>query len=99
VIDFLNPDHVINNLEPISERTTGKLYIKEERWIIENRVFKQITINKGKTFTESVRLYNLDEMAYLISSAGLKVFKTFGEYDGSEYKQDSSRMIIFALKE
>ncbi len=99
VIDFLNPDHVIANLEPISERTSGKLKIKEERWIVENRVYKQITINQDKTFSESVRLYSLDDIRAMISSAGLKVFKIFGEYDGSEYRHNSSRMILFALKE
>ena len=98
-IDFLNPDHVRANLQPVSIRTSGKLKIKEERWIIEDRVFKQITINNDKTFSESVRLYDLDEMKEMLSSAGLKIFKTFGEYNGSKYKYNSSRMILFALKE
>ena len=99
VIDFLNPEFVINNLEPVSKRTSGKLKIKEERWIVDNRVYKQITINQDKTFSESVRLYNLDELSNMIRSAGLKIKKTFGEYDGSLYKDDSSRMIIFASKD
>lgn len=99
VIDFLNPDYVISTLDPVSERTSGKIKIKEERWIIENRVYKQITINQDKTFSESVRLYSFDELSNMISSAGLKIYKTFGEYDGSAYKYDSSRMILFAKKE
>lgn len=98
-IDFFNPEFVMKTLEPVSERTSGKLKIKEERWIVENRVYKKITINQDKTFSESVRLYSLDELSEIISSAGLKPFKIFGEYDGSAYKHDSSRMILFALKE
>lgn len=98
-IDFLNPDHVKANLEPVSERIAEKLKIREERWIVDNRVYKQITINKDKTFSESVRLYSMHEMDEMFSSAGLKIFKTFGEYDGSSYRYDSSRMILFALKE
>lgn len=97
-IDFLNPNFVINSLDPVSERTSGKLKIKEERWIVDNRVYKQITINQAKTFSESVRLYNLDELSNMIRSAGLKIKKTFGEYDGSLYKDDSSRMILFTSK-
>jgi len=99
VIDFLNPEHVKNNLEAVSERSRGKLKIKEERWIVENRVYKQITINRDKTFSESVRLYSIKELSEMISSAGLRIFKIFGEYDGSKYKDDSSRMILLALKE
>ena len=67
--------------------------------LAEARGFANNLINNEKTFTESVRLYNLDEMVYLISSAGLRIYKTFGGYDGSRYKQDSSRMILFAIKE
>ena len=98
-IDYLNTEHVINHLKPVSERTSGKLKIREERWIVENRVYKQITINQDKTFSESVRLYSLNDLSDIISSAGLKIFKTFGDYDGSKYKHDSSRMILFAIKE
>ncbi|MEJ2054787.1 MAG: class I SAM-dependent methyltransferase [Calditrichaceae bacterium] len=98
-IDFLNPDQVIANLEPVSERIAGQLNIKEERWIIENRVYKQITINNDKTFSESVRLYTYNELIEMISAAGLHVFKTFGDYQGREYHRDSNRMILFARKE
>lgn len=98
-IDFLNPEYVIENIEPVSERIAGKLKIKEQRWIVKNRVFKKITINDEKTFSESVRLYSKEEMINMITMAGLKVFKLYGEYDGSEYRHDSSRMIIFAQKE
>ena len=97
-IDFLNPDYVKTNLEPVSERVSGKLKIKEERWIVDNRVFKKITINNDKTFSESVRLYSLAEMTEIISSTGLKIVKTFGEYNGTIYNDISSRMILFALK-
>lgn len=99
VIDYLNTEHVINHLEPVSERTSGKLKIREERWIDEKRVYKKITIDQDKTFSESVRLYSLNDLRNMMSSAGLKIYNIFGEYDGSEYKRDSSRMILFAVKE
>ncbi len=99
VIDYLNTEYVIKNLEPVSERTSGKLNIREERWIDENRVYKKIIINQDKTFSESVRLYSLNDLRKMISSAGLKMYKIFGDYNGSRYKHDSSRMILFVVKE
>jgi SAM-dependent methyltransferase len=98
VIDFLNPEHVKNNLTPLSQRVSGKLKIKEERWIHSNRVHKRITINNEKEFVESVRLYSLKDIETMLNGVGMKLQKYYGEYDGSAYAKDSSRMILSAIK-
>ncbi len=102
VMDYLNPDYVVANLNPYGNRRAGDLEIEEERWVDEKRVYKKITINKNaghKVFYESVRLYSAKEMTEILGTAGIRIEKLFGEYDGSVYHPGSSRMIIFGKKD
>ena len=96
--DYLNPDYVATNLDPFTEKTSGKLLIQESRWIDANRVYKKIIIDNSKEFQESVRLYTLNDLSQMFDKAGLNILRVFGDYEGNEYSKDSERMIIKAVK-
>ncbi len=101
ILDYFNAAYVAERLIPQGKRTVGEIEVEEERWISDQRVQKKITIQRDgltKTFHESVRMFELHELENLLSKAGLKIAKVFGEYDGSPYKKDSTRMIVFAEK-
>lgn len=55
--------------------------------------------DKEKNFETKVRLYSLPEITNMLGEAGLKVEKIFGDFNGSEYKFSSPRMIILATKQ
>jgi len=46
----------------------------------------------------SVRLYTLQELAAMLARAGLRVRRTWGNFDGSELSMHSPRMIVLAEK-
>lgn len=103
LLDYLNPAHVIKSLEPEGERKCGGLVFKERRRIDENRgrVEKTITLEKNgvvKRFEESVRLFSPDEIRGMMVAAGLKVLAVYGDFDSSEFNDDSPRMIVLAEK-
>jgi ubiquinone/menaquinone biosynthesis C-methylase UbiE len=102
VIDYLNPEYVIENLVPEGERRAGDLFVFERRWVSDRRIHKMIRLKQDgayKTFHESVRLYSHEEMESILGNAGIRIAKTFGEYDGSSYHSKTSRMILFGKKE
>ena len=101
VLDTLNPSEVIANLVPKSQRQEGNISITEERSIDpkQHRVNKIIGIKRGKqrkTFRESVRMYEVDELHSMMQSAHLIPKILWGDYQGSEYQSQSPRIIIAA---
>lgn len=98
VIDFLNPGYVQNHLRPVSTQQHPQIHILEERWIEGGRVYKKITINNDKVFIESVRLYQLDDMAEMLADNGFQIRQVYGNYQAGAFSAESERMIIMAQK-
>jgi len=106
VIDLPNIRHVKANLvaESVGQHERGRL-IQRRRFGKDNRrVEKQIIIQAAghgevlHEFTESVRLYSLEEITALLQSAGLRGDRCCGDFNGGEFGASSPRMIIFGRK-
>lgn len=101
VQDFMNAPEVRRTLVPEDTRTEGGTEIRQQRWIENGRIRKEITLCQNgdrKTFTESVRLLTLKDFRALYAAAGLRLVDTYGDYDGSPYADDSPRLILHARK-
>jgi hypothetical protein len=62
-------------------------------------VIKEIELRaEGRTFQERVRLYSADELAGLISDAGLRVEHRFGDYDGGRTGPEAPRVILIGVR-
>ena len=100
-LDYLNPPFVKEHLIEESVRHSGSIRIKEKRYIENQRVHKEITLDQNdrkKSFHESVRLYSYDEMSRMLLHAGFSVQASYGNYKGETYTTDSERMILFCRK-
>lgn len=100
--DYLNVSEVRNSLGTSEHQTEDGTTIRQDRWIEDGRVNKEITIkhaNGTDTFQESVRLYTLDDLKEMYVNAGLKVVALFGDYDGNDYvPEESPRLLLHARK-
>ena len=50
-------------------------------------------------YRESVRMYSYEEMQEMVSASGLKLTQVYGDFSGSEYNQDSTRMVLIGEKQ
>ena len=108
VIDFLNRERLISTIVPYDVKRTDNKYIVQVRKIEDNFVEKEILIFRNSEnsnypvlnhFNERIKLYSLSDFKKMFSRSGLKLVKTFGNYDGSKFvKNSSERLIIFARK-
>lgn len=104
LIDYLNPDYVKKNLvEKDEKKINGGINVIQKRWIddAKRRINKQVTLikdDKKSIYNESVRLYSLQEMREMLSTAGLKLTEAYGDFDSSKYSKDSPRMILLGIK-
>lgn len=101
VLDYFNSDYVKANLIPRHKKKIGKLIIEQQRYIENSRIKKKINfIKNGRTSTylESVKLYSPEEIFKMFGSLNLKIKKTFGNYDGSDFHKHSPRIIVIGEK-
>ncbi|HJS43069.1 MAG TPA: hypothetical protein VJ755_06325, partial [Gemmatimonadales bacterium] len=62
-------------------------------------VIKEIELrDEGRRFQERVRLFRPDELATMLTDAGLQVLARFGDYDGAPPAPDSPRVILIAVR-
>ncbi|MBL7662616.1 class I SAM-dependent methyltransferase [bacterium] len=98
-LDLPNREHVMNTLNPRSEKSINQKAIVEERSLSKDqkRVEKVITISspqKQKKFTESVRLFSFEEIKALLNAAGFKIKSKFGAHAKTAYTSQSERLVI-----
>jgi len=102
VIDFLNASQVRRDLVPYDERVENGITIEQRRAISPDGRFVEKTITlpeRGKEYIERVRLLSPRDLRVMLVSAGFAVTKFFGDYAGSDWKENSPRTILFANRQ
>ena len=104
LVDYMNPENVARNLVEKDEKDIAEgIHVIQERWIDESprRISKKITLirdDEESIYRESVRMYSHEEMVKMLSEANLELLETYGDFDDSEYNQDSTRMVLIGRK-
>jgi len=102
VLDYLNKNFVKHNLIPNTTDSFVDTKITQKRFIEGERIIKEITVEKNgetKKYLESVRMYNRNELLETLQKIGFKFINTFGDFNGNQFKLESSpRIIIIACK-
>jgi SAM-dependent methyltransferase len=104
LFDFLNSNCVIANFE----NNNSPLVLKKEniefnvqKKIVNNFIIKDIKINEnGKVlyFQEKVQLIKKDEIIDWLKNVGFDIIAIKGNYELSDYNNDSERLIVIAQK-
>ena len=99
VLDYLNSEHVRRTLK-VTEQAKGRDVLVTRRIDGANRfVIKEIELrDEGRRFQERVRLYGPDELAALLTDAGLRIAARFGDYGGEPPGPTAPRVILVAAR-
>ncbi len=98
VIDYLNPEKVVNTLVKNEIKIINKTKYTISRKIENNFIIKDIYINNKEHFYEKVQLINLEMFNEILKKANFTIDQIFGNYHLEEYNKNSNRLIITALK-
>ena len=105
VLDHINKSYLEESLQPHTERELEDGTRIEERRSFDRsscRVRKSIQWSplEGEPieWTESVRVYDEEELSETLEERGLKVTGRFGGFDASTLRPDSPRMILVARR-
>jgi SAM-dependent methyltransferase len=100
VLDYFNASHVRAHLVREDETTHQGLRVVSRRALEGSRVVKRMDLIRLDTgtirhATESVRLYEPEELRALASSCGLEAYRESGGYSGRPFAPGSPRWIGF----
>lgn len=104
VMDTMNPARIRANLVPHSNSKRGVLVLDERRSLTDagKRVEKTVTIThpdgRARSWRESVRMYEVDELASLMLERGLEVTHVDGSFAGQDWGPQAPRQIVRARK-
>ena len=105
VVDTLSRQHTIDTLVTSEERRLADRVERIERRISEDgrRVEKTVNISTGRgverTVTESVRMYEAEDLAERFEAAGFSGIEVAGALDGRPFRCDSRRLVVAGRKE
>jgi ubiquinone/menaquinone biosynthesis C-methylase UbiE len=96
VIDFLNPAAVRRQLVPEETMKLPGQTIRVTRSVSPDGryVCKSIRAQAGKQYMERVRLFEPDQISYMLQAAGVQVRQRFGDYDAAAPTPDAPRTIL-----
>lgn len=104
LIDLMNPGPMLANLKPREVQVLDGREMDVERWYdgTSKRINKRIVVRTPgeptRTFLESVRVYQPEEVTVGLRWAGLEVASLFGNFHGEPYERDSERLILIGSR-
>lgn len=103
IIDVENRDYIVKHFVPQEWHVNGDEVILERRRfdpIQGNVLTKRVVVSRTEhhEYRRVLRMYTATELKTLLDSAGLRVERWYGDYDGSRLGPESKRMIMIAVR-
>ncbi|MBC7641517.1 MAG: methyltransferase domain-containing protein [Flavobacterium sp.] len=101
VIDFMNVNHVIQNLIHNEIKIVDGIEFNIKRYHTGNYIYKEIDFedqNQKYHFTEKVRAFTLSDFENLMEQAGIFLLDTFGDYKLNKFHKANSERLIMIFK-
>ncbi len=101
IIDFMNARKVINSLVLREDKTLAGIDFHIRRYIENLKIIKEIQFeDQGHHyfFKEMVNAFFLNDFERMLAAAGMKIFKTFGNYSLDAFDELKSDRLIIAAK-
>ncbi|WP_296148810.1 class I SAM-dependent methyltransferase [uncultured Flavobacterium sp.] len=101
VIDFMNVQHVIDNLVAEEVKTVENIDFHIKRYHKDNHIYKEIDFeDKGEKFhfVEKVQALTLQDFEEMMEEAGIYLLDTFGDYKLKKFFKNESERLIMVFK-
>ncbi len=101
VLDFFNTTKVLKTLIDYEEKIIEGITFKISKTIQDNFIIKDIHFedkNKEFHFQERVKAIQATDFLRYFREAGLTVARIFGDYDLSEFEEETSERMIFVVE-
>ncbi len=97
VIDFMNVNHVVNNLIPEDVKTIDGIDFHLKRFVEDNFIIKDISFNfekKQHNYIERVKAITIDDFKVMFEKANVQLLDIFGDYQLNKFDRNNSERLI-----
>jgi len=102
VIDFMNGEHVLQNMVERESKTIDNIQFHIHRWVEKGFIYKKIEVQDKHEvfeFTEKVQALMLPDFERLLNTAFFSITHLFGNYELDPFNiSKSDRLIIIAKR-
>ena len=101
MIDFLNPEKVINNLVPSEIKKIDEIHFQISKKYEDGFILKDINFSdmgEDYSFQERVKAIKQEDFMKYFDKANLKLVDIFGDYELNAYDENVSDRMIFVMK-
>jgi len=101
VIDFMNSQHVIDNLIPENKKTVEGITFHQKRYVENGYIIKDINFTadgKEFSFQERVRAFTLEDFNHFFELADVHLLEIFGDYKLNRFDVKNSERLIMIFK-
>ncbi|WP_109301303.1 class I SAM-dependent methyltransferase [Aquimarina sp. AU474] len=101
VIDFMNVDHVIQNLVPEETKESNGIIFNIKRYVHDGYILKEIRFrdqNEDFFFTEKVKAITLTDFETYFEKANVDLLDIFGDYQLQKFNKQTSHRLILIFK-
>jgi SAM-dependent methyltransferase len=101
LLDYFNSQWIRTHLVAVETKKVDDVTFNLRKWIENGHVYKTIALeHRGRqlTYTESVRLFELDDFVRLFTESNLKITKILGDYDLQTFDPNNSRRLILVAQ-
>lgn len=81
------------------EVTTQRKFDKDNKIAYINKIVKSKTSDDDKRYEMRIRVYTMDEIISICAANNMRLYKSFGNYDGSAFDKESDKMLLLFKKE
>lgn len=103
VIDYLNAANVINQYVPTGEGRIGDVHYTITRFIEDDTINKKMVFQSNEddeeqVYNERVKLYDIKWFEQNLADFGIKIIRTYGDYDLGDYDEKASPRLLMICK-
>ena len=101
VIDFMNVNHILENLVEENVKTVEGIDFHQQRSLKDGYIVKDIHFDvdsESYEFQERVRAFTLEDFEALFEKAGVYLLDVFGDYKLRPYHSKTSERLIMIFK-
>lgn len=103
-MDYMNADWVYASFRPEDEGEFRYIHYRIRRYVEEDIIYKEIHfdgdgVESPLSYTEQVKLYDLEWFLETFDDCGFEIEQTFGNYRGDAFQpHDSTRLVMVVRK-
>jgi len=101
VLDYFNTEKIVRNLNSCEVKSLDGITFNITKNVVDGKIIKKINFedqHKVYNFEERVQAFSFGDFERMLTKAGMRIEKTFGNYSLDDFDHSTSDRLILICK-